>query len=87
MSASSHVGVEIRIKWRKHAGRRSDVQRFVGPTSGSDRYVHTSLDMCVYLHSTSKQKSEQGGHFSLTKVTFPNAGKLLPGQLRLDWRI
>lgn len=39
--------------------------------------------MCVYLHSTSKQKSEQGGHFSMTKVTFPNAGKLLPCQLEL----
>lgn len=61
--------------------------RFVGQSAGNDRYVHTSLDISVYLHSTSKQKSKQGGHFSLTKVTFPNAGKLLPGQLELSCRI
>lgn len=53
----------------------------LGECTGRDRYVHTSPDISVYLHSTSKQKSEQGGHFSPTKVTFPNAGKLLPGQL------
>lgn len=52
-------------------------------STGTDWYVHTSPHICVYLHSTSKQKSEQGGHFSMTKVTFPNAGKLLPGQLAL----
>lgn len=52
-------------------------------STGTDRYVHTSPHICVYLHSTSKQKSEQGDHFSMTKVTFPNAGKLLPGQLEL----
>lgn len=63
--------------------RRETFRRFVGQSGGKGRYVHTSLDISVYLHSTSKQKSEQGGHFSLTKVTFPNAGKLLPGQLQL----
>lgn len=36
-------------------------------TGGGGRYVHTSLDISVYLYSTSKQKSEQGGHFSPDK--------------------
>lgn len=62
-------------------GRRSGGS--VLQPAGTDRYVHTSPHICVYLHSTSKQKSEQGGHFNTTKVTFPNAGKLLPGQLEL----
>lgn len=63
--------------------RGETFRRFVGQRRGKGQCVHTSLDIAVYLHSTSKQKSEQGGHFGLTKVTFPNAGKLLPGQLQL----
>lgn len=51
-------------------------------SAGKDRYVHASLDVSVYFCSTSKQKSEQGGHFSSTKVTFPNAGKRFPGPAR-----
>lgn len=51
-------------------------------SAGTRRYALASPRMCVYLHSTSKQKSERGGHFSTTKVTFPNAGKRLPGPAR-----
>lgn len=59
-------------------------RRFVVQPAGTRRYALASPHICVYLHSTSKQKSERGGHFSMTKVTFPNAGKLLPGRPELE---
>lgn len=49
---------------------------------GRDVFIHASRHVCVYLHGTSKQRSEHSSLFGVTKVRFPNTGKLLPVQAR-----